>query len=90
MTPIEKQSLIILINSIEQQIASLKSILCLAPENVSRGTSRIDAVSQFTDDSDDAKIEEALRIEEDKQQNFLQDLVQQATAEKLNGSGNLE
>lgn len=91
MKHIQRQSLIILINSIEQQIASLKSILSLSDERVSKtNASEVYTSQSYTDEADDLLIEQALQFEQDKEEIFLQDLAKQAAQGNLNGTGNVE
>ena len=81
MDKIQKQSILILINSIESQLNSLKALIGVGSSVESfHPAAKQPESSHYTSDDEDAEIEEALRLDERDQ--LLQNVFKQQVIEE--------
>lgn len=85
MNHFQKQSVIILIQGIEQQLALLKTLVAMKtgdgmPEEVVRKRPVTDV--RYTSAEEDKMLAEMLDLPEDKELSFVQDIFKQASEEK--------
>ena len=94
MNRVQKQSIIIMINSIEQQLSALKGLLCMEVDEgqsmaklVKEDVRRFSGSPLTTNEEEDSLIEKAIMVPDDERDIFMEDLLGEARKELLNESG---